>query len=161
MARQEKISAILTRLHQASPAGFAIALHVKYTAPRYLFQSYERDWLDTYSRKGLVLHDPTVRWGFEHTGAIRWSDLADDDDKGVLEQAAAHGLRFGVCVAYTAEGSRSMASFARSDREPTDAEISGLAADLAELHGLTATAEKLSPSVHETLKQLSIYLTHG
>lgn len=161
MDREDRISTLLARLHRASPAGFAIALHVHFTAPKYLFQSYAKDWLDTYSREGLVLTDPTVRWGFTNIGTIRWSELAADDHHGVFAQAASHGLRYGACVAKVERGSRSMASFSRSDRDLTDAEIEGLRADLGALHDLTESVEALSPSVHMTLKQMSIYLTHG
>lgn len=161
MSKQQKISALLERLHRANPAGFAIALHVKFTAPRYLFQSYAKDWLDTYSRKGLVMHDPVVRWGFSHTGTIRWSELEQETGADVLALAAEHRLRYGSVVAIVHNGTRSMGGFARSDREPTDEEIAALSADLAELHDLTLTIERFSPDMHETLKQMSIYLTHG
>ncbi len=161
MANQEKISELIERLHAASPAGFAAGLHVTFTTPRYMFQSYEKSWLDTYSRLGLVLRDPVVRWGFSNTGSIRWSELADQDEAGVLQRAAEHGLRYGSVIAIVRKGSRSMGGFARGDREQTDEEVAGLTADLTELHDLTQKVEHLSPSVHETLKQMSIYLTHG
>ncbi len=159
MERQDRISALLARLHQASPAGFAIALHVRYTAPKYLFQSYAKDWLDVYSREGLVLHDPVVRWGFENEGTIRWSEL--EDPAGIMTRAAEYGLKYGAVIALVRNGGRSMAGFARSDRELTDAEIAAMKADLSELHDVTERAEALSPSVHTTLKQMSIFLTHG
>lgn len=159
MERQDRISALLARLHQASPAGFAIALHVRYTAPKYLFQSYAKDWLDVYSREGLVLHDPVVRWGFENEGTIRWSEL--EDPAGIMTRAAEYGLKYGAVIALVRNGGRSMAGFARSDRELTDAEVAAMKADLSELHDVTERAEALSPSVHTTLKQMSIFLTHG
>ncbi|WP_347313197.1 autoinducer binding domain-containing protein [Defluviimonas sp. SAOS-178_SWC] len=159
MDSEDRISALLARLHQASPAGFAIALHVRFTSPKYLFQSYAKDWLDTYSREGLVLNDPVVRWGFENEGTIRWSEL--DDPAAVMARAREYGLKYGAVIALTRNGKRSMAGFSRSDREPTDAEIGRLKADLTELHDLTENVEALSPSVHMTLKQMSIYLTHG
>lgn len=161
MDAQERISAALGRLHAASPAGFAIALHVRFTAPRYLLQSYAKDWLDTYTRLGLVLHDPVVRWGFENTGWIRWSALSDADAAGVLARAADHGLAYGVVMAHLGKGSRSMAGFARPDRELSDAEIAAITTDFTELHNLTHGAETLSPRVHETLRQMSVFLTHG
>lgn len=159
MKGQDRISALLTKLHAASPAGFAIALHVRYTSPRYLFQSYAKEWLDTYSREGLVLHDPVVRWGFSNEGTIRWSNL--DDPFGVMKRSAAFGLRFGAVIAILRNGSRSMAGFARADRELTDGEIADLKGILEDLHDLTGRVEALSPAVHVTLKQMSIYLTHG
>lgn len=159
MQGQDRISVLLTQLHSASPAGFAIALHVRFTAPRYLFQSYAKEWLDTYSHEGLVLHDPVVRWGFGNEGAVRWSAL--EDPAGVLDRAAAHGLRYGAVIAFVHDASRTMAGFARGDRELSDNEIASLGSTLAELHDLTRSIEAFSPDVHRTLKQMSIYLTHG
>lgn len=159
MNGQDRISALLARLHAASPAGFAIALHVRFTAPRYLFQSYDKDWLDTYSREGLVLHDPVVRWGFTHDGTIRWSDL--EDPAGVMRRSAEYGMRYGAVIAFVRDGTRTMAGFARADRELTHGEIAELQGILEELHDRTARVETLSPAVHQTLKQMSIYLTHG
>lgn len=159
MHEQDRISALLARLHAASPSGFAIALHVRFTSPRYLFQSYAKEWLDTYSREGLVLHDPVVRWGFANDGTIRWSAL--DDPSGVMARSAAFGPRYGAVIAFVRNGSRSMAGVSRPDREMTDDEIAGLKTTLETLHDLTERVETLSPSVHMTLRQMSIYLTHG
>jgi len=159
MADRDLISAELGRLRKASPAGFAIALHVRFTSPKYLFQSYEKEWLDTYSREGLVLHDPVVRWGFEHEGTLRWSEL--EDPAGVIKRSHPYGMRYGAVIAMVRDGSRSMGGFSRPDREMTDAEIEDLREHLTTLHDLTAKAESLSPAVHSTLKTMSIYLTHG
>lgn len=159
--RNDAIGPILRRLRKGSPAGFAIALHVKFTAPRYLFQAYDSGWLETYNRDGLVIHDPTVRWAFENTVTVRWGDLAPDGAVNVFERAARYGLAYGVTVAVDEGGSRSMASFARPDRDLTDDEAAAALADVTELHHLTCTAERLSPRTHETLKQLSVFLTRG
>lgn len=152
---------ILTRLRARSPGGFAIALHIQFTTPRYLFQAYDRDWIDTYSSEGMVMRDPTVRWAFANTGAIRWSALAAEDTFGVLTRAADFGLRYGGTFALDDGGSRSMASFARSDRELSDIDMAGLAADLRLLHLDTLGTMVMSPEMHDALRQLSIYLTHG
>lgn len=152
---------LLKRLRARSPAGFAIALHVQFTTPRYLFQAYDKAWLDFYSSHGLVMQDPTVRWSFANTGATRWSALAGDDSAGVLAKAAEHGLRYGVTIALNDGGSLSMASFARGDREMSEIDIAGLSADLRALHLRTLGTEMLSPDIHETLRRMSIYLTHG
>ena len=151
----------LEAIGETSPAGFAIALHVKFTAPRYLFQSYEKEWMETYSREGLVLRDPTVRWGFENTGSVKWSDLKPLDEGGVLDLAAEHGLKFGVTVALVKENSRSIASFSRPDREYTDQEIEQLSAALEKLHDETIATESLTPADHEAFKRMSVMLTHG
>ncbi len=161
MESQKEISALLARLHGSNPSGFAIALHIRFTSPRYLLQSYAKEWIDLYSRKGLVMNDPTVHWGFANTGTIRWSQLKSEDEHGVMDLAAEYGNRFGVCVAIMEGGSRSIGSFTRADRELTNEEIASCEADLRTLHNLTQGVESLSPSVHATLKQMSIYLTHG
>ena len=75
---------LLRRLHERSPTGFAIGLHIQFTTPRYFFQSYSKEWLDAYSAKGFVMNDPIVHWGFSNEGSIRWRDLAQTDPLGVL-----------------------------------------------------------------------------
>lgn len=152
---------LLSRLRQRSKAGFAIALHVSFTTPKYLFQSYDKDWLDAYSSGGMVMQDPTVRWAFANNGFVRWSALASEDHGGVLKKAASFGLTYGVTIALDDGGSKSMASFARADREMSDIDIAGLAVDLRQLHLGTLGTEKMRPEIHEILRQLSIYLTHG
>mgnify|MGYP002382181861 CR=1 FL=1 len=152
---------LLKRLRARSPAGFAIAMHIEFTTPRYLFQAYDKDWLDHYSANSLVMKDPTVGWAFSHNGAIRWSALAEADTAGVLASAAEHGLRYGVAIALDDGGSKTMASFARADREMSDIDIAGLSADLRALHMHTLGMKVLAPEIHATLKRLSIFLTHG
>ena len=158
--RQSRIQAILQDLEGRCPAGFALAFHVKYTTPDYLFQTYATAWMDIYSQKGFVMLDPTVRWGFENTGHVRWSDLAGLDEAGVLKEAAEHGLAFGICFATDTGGSRSVCSFARGDREFTDAEAAELTALAEELHELTADLGSLSPETAAELRRLSIRFTH-
>jgi len=161
MSQNLTVGPLLEQIAARCPAGFAIALHIHFTSPKYLFQSYDHDWIEVYSREGLVMRDPTVRWGFEHTGTIRWSVLARDDDAGVLALAAGHGLKFGFTAALLRDGTRSIASFARADREFTDAEIKAIAERFETLHAATQTAEALSPAEHAALKRMSVLLTHG
>ena len=87
--------------------------------------------------------------------------VASPGSAGVMKRAAAFGLGYGAVIAFLRNGSRSMAGCARSDRELTDDEITELKAILECLHDLTERVETLSPAVHMTLKQMSIYLTHG
>lgn len=161
MDQNESIVGALRDLGAESPAGFAIALHISYVSPKYLFQAYPGEWIERYSAEGLVLKDPTVRWGFENTGSVRWSALEGDDPAGVIAMAREHGLGFGVTLALDEGGSRSVASFARNDREFLDPEVARISALLDRLHRDTALVEGLSPSVHEALRRMSIILTHG
>lgn len=157
----EELSRALTRIRANAPAGFAIGLHIRYSAPRYMFQAYPRDWLDRYAREAMLLQDPTVHWGFANTGAVLWRDLVAIDRHSVLARAAEHGLVHGTTVALLEDGSRSIASFARADRDPTADEIACLGEDLAALHGLTRTMERLSPAMDEVLRRLSVIFTYG
>lgn len=161
MDHKDRVSLCLRRIRRASPGGFAIALHIKFATSRYLLQAYEKDWIDTYNREGLVMHDPTVRWGLENTGSRRWSALKDLDSHGVFDRAAAFGLNYGLTVAIVEDGSPSIASFVRADREFSDGEAGDIVADLGELHHLTRNAPVLTPSVHAMLRQMSIFLTHN
>ena len=155
---QLEISKILDELHQLAPQGYAVALHLQYTTSKFLFQTYQRDWLDYYSQNGLVMSDPTVLWSFENTGATRWSDL--DDPSGVLTKAAQHGCKFGVSMATEIGDSRSMAGFARSDREFTDDEIKQMSESFEQLHVGTADRAQLEPETIQELKKMSILVTH-
>ncbi|MEM9523254.1 MAG: autoinducer binding domain-containing protein [Pseudomonadota bacterium] len=158
---QRQVSSLLSRLRGASPSGFAIALHIRYAAPRYLLQSYAIEWIDLYARRGLLLHDPTVHWGFANVGTIRWSALQPLDTHDVMKLAAEYGKHFGACVALEEGGSRTIASFTHPDRELTDEEIAACETDVHELHRLTQNMQRFSPDFHKTLKKMSIYLTQN
>ena len=109
MTQRASIAALLHDLDQRSPAGFAIALHIRFTTPTYMFQTYPKRWMDHYSSAGLVVHDPVVHWGLHNVGHIRWTDLEAIDSKGVLEQAKDFGIMNGVAIAVVMAGSRSIA----------------------------------------------------
>ena len=52
---------ILDRLAALGPGGHAMALHIDFTTPRYLLQSYSKGWAAHYAAQGLVMKDPAVR----------------------------------------------------------------------------------------------------
>jgi LuxR family transcriptional regulator len=154
-----EIREILRELQAKSPTGFAVALHISFTTPRFLFQTYSRTWSKVYSEKGLVMHDPTVRWGLEHEGAIDWDDLADRDPADVIGQARAHGMAHGLTVSLVEDGSRSVGSFSRGDRgfaAGEQAELDGL---FRRLHRATAQQQG-ADEIADVLKRLSVELTH-
>ena len=93
-----------------APTGYAAALHINFTTPDFLFQTYPADWLAIYSQKGFVMQDPTVLWGFENLGTVRWSDLTRNDHAGVMKEATKFGMKYGLTVAVEQGGSRSIAS---------------------------------------------------
>lgn len=139
-----------------APAGYAIGLHVRFTSPTYLFQTYPAAWNEHYSANGLVMQDPTVAWGFSETGARRWSDLMSQDAANVLGQAAEFGLVFGVMVSSLQNGSRSLGGFARADREFSDEEMERLTALMDAVHALTADEAAISPEDQRTITEQSV-----
>lgn len=160
MAHQADIKNTLAKLKKLSPGGFALAFHVRYTTPTFLFQTYPKAWLDYYSQNGLVLSDPTVAWGFENAGALRWSDLAASDSAGVLVKAAEFGLKFGTTCAIEDTPHRSIGSFARTDREFTNAENDEMVALMSKMHAFTTDLKTLSPETAAELRMMSVQFTH-
>lgn len=142
-----------------SPAGFAVALHIRYQSPAYLFQTYPVAWLQEYSRDGLLMHDPTVAWALTQRGAVLWADLEDRDPAGVIARARGHGLLHGFTIGLEREGSLSMAGFARADRPFAPAELRGIGALVDRLHDATAQVAPLSPETREALRRLSVAFT--
>jgi LuxR family transcriptional regulator len=160
MTQRAGIAALLHELDRRSPAGFAIALHIQFTTPRYMFQTYAKRWLDHYTASGLVLRDPVVRWGMQNVGRMRWSELEAMDDAGVMEQAKDYGLMNGAAIAIVLLGSRSVAGFARADREYEAGEMLEMEDLLSQLHRATIGLGRLSAGDQRALTALSIKLTH-
>ena len=160
MADTGKIKVLLESVEKLALSGFAIAFHIRLTSPEFLFQTYPKDWIDIYSEKGYVMADPIVRWGFTEIGAMRWSGLSEMDDQNILEQSLAYGMAYGVAISTETGGSRSVAGFARPDREYTDAEIEQLTQCVQALHDLTATDDGMTPEIRDELHRLSVKMTH-
>lgn len=160
MNNRASIAALLHDMDRRSPAGFAIALHITFSAPRYMFQTYAQRWLERYNAGGLLLRDPVVQWGMQNLGRIRWSDLEGLDREHVFDEARNFGLMNGAAISVFGEGARSIGGFARADREYEDAELAALEDLLTTLHAETATLHALSESDRAALTELSIRLTH-
>lgn len=158
--RRANVAALLHDLDRRSPAGCAVGLHIRFTTPRYMFQSYPKRWMDQYSSSGLLVQDPTVRWGMSNIGWVRWGDLEGIDSHGVLDRAKDYGIMNGVTIALAIEGFRSIASFARSDRDYETSEIAELGQIFENLHRATASLKALSDEDKSALKELSVRLTH-
>jgi LuxR family transcriptional regulator, quorum-sensing system regulator SdiA len=142
-------------LHQLSlmaPGGYFVGLHIRFTAPLFTFQTYRQEWLDHYTEKGYVLRDPMVAWGFSTVGSSRWSDPSVPDPFGIFKEAAQYGLKYGVTVSCGPVKSRSIASFARVDREFEDHEIAAIAKIVHRLHDVTEPPEELTKAQIEALR---------
>jgi LuxR family transcriptional regulator, quorum-sensing system regulator SdiA len=142
-------------LHQLAlyaPAGYFIGLHIRFTAPLFTYQTYEQAWIDHYTENGYVLRDPMTAWGFSTTGAVRWSDKSLPDPFGLFAEAARYGLNYGATIACGPIKSRTIASFARPDREVTDEEIAAISKIVHRLHDITEPPEELTKAQIEALK---------
>lgn len=141
MSRAEEVISLFDGLAAQSPAGYAIGLHLSFTTSKYIFQTYDRTWMEEYSRKGLILNDPTIRWGLENEGNISWSELSGSDPAGVIESAKKFGLTFGVSISVVSEGARSLGSFASNSTEFDEETVSNLTSRLEKMHRLASEIE--------------------
>ena len=136
-------------------AGFYVALRVGFAFPLDECNQYPPGWVEIYTQDGLMLRDPVVRWVYENTGTIRWSQLAEHDPHGVFARARAFGLNFGVAISCPSHGSnneRSYGSFARADRELSDDEIAQLRDLLQSLHDRAVPPLSLTEAELEALR---------
>ena len=145
----------LARLRRLAPQGFSLCLHIRFSSPHIVVQTYDPDWLEFYTSRGYALCDPVVSWGFSTTGASRWSEIGFPDPHDILCQAAAYGLRYGVAVSHGLCESRTIGGFARTDREFTDIEIAQIRDTVQMLHEETTPPENLTPAQRHALRLVS------
>jgi len=155
MSIRSRIDVELQNLARLATSGYFIGLHIRFTSPLFTFQTYDQRWIDHYTENGFVLRDPMTAWGFSRTGWIRWSDPALLDPFGLFKEAAHYGLNFGATVACGPIKSRTIASFARSDREFRDDEIAKIEKTVLRLHDLSEPPEALTEPQIEALKMIA------
>jgi LuxR family transcriptional regulator len=140
-----------------APAGHYLALRLGFAFPMEERNELPPAWVTQYTRNGLMLADPVMKWVYQHRGAVRWSEIGLPDPLGVLDAAAAYGLRFGAAVAcsdHDLRGQRSFGSFARSDREFTDSELDQLVEAVEHLHVAKAPPTNLTAAELEALRMV-------
>lgn len=149
------VNEYLEQLQLAAPAGFFIGLHIRFTSPLMIYQTYNQDWVKHYTANGYVLRDPATIWGMANVGAIRWSDPGFPDPHLILPQAAAFGLSYGLTVACGPPSSRSIAGFARPDREFTDRELQSIQQCVKRMHDRFDLPSSLTQAQLDALRCLS------
>lgn len=160
MHDQSRIINAIEDLRSRAPSGFAMAFHIRFTTATFQFQSYPKEWTDAYSQNGYVMQDPTVLWGFTHTGHVRWADLVAEDSAGMFAKAAEHGMKFGFSLSGIRDGSQSIASFTRNDRDFTDEDIAAISEIFGMLQEVTSTLSSLSDETCDQLDTLGVVYTH-
>lgn len=155
MSARARIDVELRNLANLATAGYFIGLHIRFTSPLLTFQTYDQRWIDHYTENGFVLRDPMTAWGFSRTGWIRWSDPALLDPFGLFKEAAEYGLTYGATVACGPIKSRTIASFARPDREFRDEEVVKIERTVLRLHDLSEPPEALTEAQIEALRHIA------
>ena len=155
MSEVNGIERELDRLGTLAPAGYLIALHIRFAAPLIKFQTYNEEWIDHYTAQAYQLRDPMVAWGFSKEGSSRWSELGIPDTFGIMREAAEFGLRYGVCVSCGPISSRTIAGFAHGEREFRDDEIALLERAVRSLHAMTEPPESLTRAQRDALRLIA------
>ncbi|MDP3195292.1 autoinducer binding domain-containing protein [Tabrizicola sp.] len=145
----------LDELRLLAPAGYFIGLHIRFTSPLMTYQTYDHRWVEHYTANAYVLRDPATIWGMANTGVIRWSDPAFSDPHRILPEAAVFGLRYGLTVACGPTSSRSIAGFARADREFETQEIRMIQSCVKRMHDRFALPTSLTQAQLEALRCLA------
>lgn len=149
------MDADLEELGRLAPAGYFIGLHIRFTSPLMIYQTYDQRWVEHYTAKAYVLRDPATIWGMANTGVIRWSNPDFADPHRILPEAAGFGLRYGLTVACGAASSRSIAGFARPDREFDAQEVRMVQTCFERMHDRFALPASLTQAQLEALRCLA------
>jgi DNA-binding CsgD family transcriptional regulator len=143
------------QIDQISPAGFYVAIRVGFSFPEDELNSLPDNWVEFYTTKGLVVHDPAMKWVYANTGAVRFSEITLPDPHQVLEQAAVYGLNHGAAVSMTTpadRGRRTYGLFFRDDRDFANADLVKLQTIVARLHAGLENDMALTAAEIEALK---------
>ncbi|WP_370160388.1 helix-turn-helix transcriptional regulator [Limimaricola soesokkakensis] len=133
----------LSALQTLAPAGYYVGLRILFAFPAAEVNELPTAWVELYARERFLLADPALRWSLNHTGAIRWGDLSQDDPAGMTRLSAAYGMRYGAVAAFREpSGLRSYGLFYRDDRDYEDTELEQLAKFIAHRHrGVSSTLQ--------------------
>jgi LuxR family transcriptional regulator, quorum-sensing system regulator SdiA len=157
-AHMSRLSDYTDSIHRMAPAGFYLALRVGFTFPEEELNRLPHPWVDHYTRHGLVVHDPLMKWVYAHQGAARWTDLEIPDPREVRQAAVDHGLSFGAVASASSpaeRGKRSYGLFFRADRDFNEGELANLRILLETLHSGAKLERNLTANEIEALQLLA------
>ncbi|MGL4319807.1 MAG: LuxR C-terminal-related transcriptional regulator [Paracoccaceae bacterium] len=158
IAHMSRLNDYTDNIQRMAPAGFYLALRVGFTFPEEELNRLPYLWVEHYTRHGLVVHDPLMKWVYAHQGVARWSDLDIPDPREVRQAAYAHGLLFGAVASASSvaeKGKRSYGLFFRADRDFNDGDLESLQSLLETLHSGTKMERNLTANEIEALKLLA------
>ncbi len=146
---------ILLQINNLCDTGFAAAVHIRYTRPSLLYQTYSQKWSDHYSEMGFMMVDPVVHWGLAHDGLIRWDDLKDQDTAGVLVSALDHGLENGWTYSVGVPESRTIVGLTKSGAPFTPEQVEHIIGLVENLHEATLGIAAYSAETMQQLRDIS------
>lgn len=155
LTKETEIARHLGKLKSYCNRGFALAIHIRYTRPTLLYQTYDQTWSDRYSEKGYMLSDPVVGWGLGNTGWVEWAALSPHDPVGVIADAVAHGLTNGWTYSTGPLSSRTIAGLPRTGAPFSDADRAEMSQIVDHIHELTEGFETFPPDLQERLRGLA------
>ncbi len=138
-----------------SPAGFYVALRVGFSFPEEELNELPENWVEFYTTRGLVVHDPVMKWVYGNLGAVRMSDITLPDPHQIRAKAMAFGLNFGAVISVMTpadRGRRSYGLFFREDRDFVDPDLATLHGIVKQLHSGNAEERSLTVAEIEALK---------
>lgn len=154
--KSQEIAQKLSSLRTLCDTGFALAIHIRYTRPTLLYQTYKQEWADHYSEMGYMISDPVVHWGLTNNGWVEWASLSDQDPNGVIADAVAHGLTHGWTYAVGPATGRTIAGVTRSEHPFTTADREVIRAIIDDIHAETEGFDTFPQDVQESLRNLPV-----
>ena len=138
-----------------SPAGFYVALRVGFSFPEEELNELPENWVEFYTTRGLVVHDPALKWIYANTGAARLAEIELPDPHQVRANAAIFGLSHGAVISVMERadrGRRSYGMFFRDDRAFETADLSALQQIMRRLHAGDEDDKTLTAAEIEALR---------
>lgn len=145
------------KIYKIAQSGFHIMVRTGFATSVETINCYPEDWVNLYTKEGFMLHDPILRWAYENTGSNRWSDLSGDDPKGILDIASDFGLKYGLVISRSSSNGvhrRTIASFAKPDREFDPIEVDFLNIYVEKAHDKSSALLSVTDKEIEVLKML-------
>jgi LuxR family transcriptional regulator len=156
------------RVREIAPAGYTLALNIRFLHPEIVHSTYPEEWVDYYLKNDFAVRDPILLWTSYNSGNSRWSDIGLPAKvpfaRRVLELAADHGLRFGAIFVVRnseAQNRKCFLSVGRSDRELTDEEIAKVGVLFREMLDRMHVSSGLTTAEVEVLRLLARGLTQN
>lgn len=151
----EALDTDFKELGEIAPAGYAAGLKLRFSGPALVRDTYPLEWTEHYAESLMAFWDPVVVWSLANTGNKRWSALKIPDPMGIMKQARAYGLNYGVAISLGKLSKRSLLGIARSDREFTDEEIRHAVEIFTRIHELVVESKSLTPNQADALRLIA------